>query len=253
MHQLLKGLLGLRHAELVQHDVPEPRVEQVQHRVLRASDVQVDGEPVCILLRRDERVGVLVVGEAKIVPAAPRPLRHRVRLAGEPLSLLLEVAPVDCAGEAARGVVAGGVVLHLWQLQRQLGNRDGDRLVVQNLVLRAGARVARRVLEADREVDWDGLAPVPLAREDPVAKLVRRLRVAEAALLEVGDDGDLARFRVEAVEFSAVDGRARAAKRQLLRAALDDALHVEVVDLCKVKVAFVVGWNSHDGARAIRR
>jgi hypothetical protein len=42
VEQPAERLLELTVAEVVQHLVPEPRVQQVQHRVLDAADVQVD-------------------------------------------------------------------------------------------------------------------------------------------------------------------------------------------------------------------
>ena len=79
--------LRRRHvAEVEQHLVPEAGVQQVQHRVLDAADVQVDAarigrpsdrrlraHPVALDLGVDERVLVGRVEVAQVVPAANRP------------------------------------------------------------------------------------------------------------------------------------------------------------------------------------
>ena len=69
-------------------------------------------------------------------------------------------------------------------------------------------RVAGRVSELDREVDRDRLAPVALAREDPVAELVGDLAAAAAARLESADDRALGLGRRQAVELAAAHGDA---------------------------------------------
>ncbi len=86
--------------EVEEHLVPEPRVEQVQHRVLHTADVQVDAarvrcgtrpHPVALVLRVDEAVCVRRVQVAQLVPARTRPLRHRVGLAAVYLRPVTEI------------------------------------------------------------------------------------------------------------------------------------------------------------------
>ena len=55
VHQLLKRLGRADDAAVEEHLVPEPRVEQVQHRVLRAADVQIDRHPGLFDRRIDQR------------------------------------------------------------------------------------------------------------------------------------------------------------------------------------------------------
>ena len=92
-------LVAAEVAQVVQHLVPEARVEQVQHGVLDAADVEVDAarvagagrgagdrlgarpHPVGLVLGVDERRGVRRVEVAQVVPARPGPVGHRVRLA----------------------------------------------------------------------------------------------------------------------------------------------------------------------------
>jgi hypothetical protein len=68
-------------AEVVEDLVPEARVEQVQHRVLGAADVEVDAASSSALLLRPGRLGRCGVDVAQVVPARAGPLRHRVGLA----------------------------------------------------------------------------------------------------------------------------------------------------------------------------
>jgi hypothetical protein len=48
VEQLLERLLGEHQAAVVEHLVPEAGVEQVQHRVLDAADVEIDRHPVLL-------------------------------------------------------------------------------------------------------------------------------------------------------------------------------------------------------------
>ncbi len=51
-----EGLVRGHEAEIEEHLVPEPRVEEVEHGVLRAAHVEVDGHPVALLRRIPERL-----------------------------------------------------------------------------------------------------------------------------------------------------------------------------------------------------
>ena len=55
VHELLERLGGADDAAVVEHLVPEARVEQVQHGVLGAADVQVDRHPGLFDRRIDRR------------------------------------------------------------------------------------------------------------------------------------------------------------------------------------------------------
>ena len=52
--ELPERLLGRDDARVVEHFVPEPGVEQVQHGVLGPADVEIDRHPVLLLRRVDE-------------------------------------------------------------------------------------------------------------------------------------------------------------------------------------------------------
>mmetsp|Transcript_21672 Transcript_21672/g.69794 ORF Transcript_21672/g.69794 Transcript_21672/m.69794 type:complete len:225 (-) Transcript_21672:1582-2256(-) len=134
--ELLEGFLGRDDAGVEEDLVPEARVEQMQDGVLRASDVQVDGEPGPFDVGVDQGLGIQVVGEAQIVPARPGPLGHRVRLPGVEQAVAVEKPPVGGPGEAPEGVRPRRKVLHLRQRQRQLVEGHGDRRVVPDVVLR---------------------------------------------------------------------------------------------------------------------
>src|SRR4029079_8984033 len=101
----------------------------------------------------------------------------------------------------------------------------------------------------------EGLAPVPLAAEQPVAQLVGRPRAPERALLEPGDRGLLRGLHAEAVEPAAVHRAALDEERLALetRRRLDGPDDPEVVLLREVPVALVLARNRHDRAGAVRR
>src|SRR5206468_1757606 len=80
-----------------------------------------------------------------------------------------------------------------------------ERLVIANRVRGPSPRVAGRVSELDRKVDRDGLAPVALTREDPVAETVADRAAAAAERLESADDRALDLGRRQAVELAAAD------------------------------------------------
>ena len=71
MKQLRERLDAAHLAQVEQHLVPEPRVQQVQHGVLAAAHVQVNAgaQPVALRVTAGEANRVLCVGEAQVVPA----------------------------------------------------------------------------------------------------------------------------------------------------------------------------------------
>ena len=95
----------------------------------------------------------------------------------------------------------------------------------------------------------EGLSPVPLAREQPIAELVRHLPDANALLFDQRNRTLLGFRRAEPVEDAAVAGDTLARKRQL--ATLDDPHNGEVELAGKGVVAVVVTGHRHDGARAV--
>ena len=140
----------------------------MENRVFRAADVEIDGEPLLEKLGVREALVVSRVYVAEIVPAAARPLRHRVRLANALLPGLRidDVHPLGRLCERRLACPGRLVVGELGERERQvfLGNER-----------------VRAVLPVNHR---ERLAPVALAREEPVAELVLRLRLADAPFLE---------------------------------------------------------------------
>mmetsp|Transcript_50077 Transcript_50077/g.117938 ORF Transcript_50077/g.117938 Transcript_50077/m.117938 type:complete len:258 (-) Transcript_50077:557-1330(-) len=81
--EALERLLGVHHPAVVQHLVPEARVQQVQHRMLCPPAVQIHGHPVLFDLLVDRSSRVFRVEKAEVVPAGACPLGHRVGLSAE--------------------------------------------------------------------------------------------------------------------------------------------------------------------------
>ena len=265
-------LVAAQVAQVVQHLVPEPRVEQVQHGVLDAADVEVDAarvagarggagdrlgarpHPVGLVVGVDDGGAVRRVEVAQVVPARPGPVGHRVGLAAvaagaAPVAEVeVDVHPlVDPRqrrlGLAARVVGVVGlraVVGHLGQLDRQhrVGHAVGDAVLVED--------------------DRERLAPVALPAEQPVAQLVGDRRLAQALLLQPGGDPLLGLGDAEPVEaqlvVAAVDRRALAGERRVevvVVGRLHGADDRQVEGLGEVPVALVLAGHRHDRAGAV--
>ena len=139
--------------------------------MLRAADVEIDRKPLLEKLRIGERLVVERIDVTEIVPAAAGPLRHRVRLADALLAGLRvgDVHPIRRLRERRLASARRLVVLKLGERQRQISLVD-ERL--------------RAVLPVNHR---ERLAPVALTREEPVAELVLRLRLADLVLLQPFD------------------------------------------------------------------
>ena len=234
--------------------MPEARVEKMENRVFRAADVEIDGEPLL------EKLGVrkaLVVGRvdvAEIVPAGPGPLRHRVRLA-DALLAGLRVDDVHPLGRLCKRRLAGAGRL----VVGKLGERERQVFL--------GNERVRAVLPVDHR---ERLAPVALAREEPVAELVLRLRLAYALFLKPrnhllarvihrkpGDEArrhhDASRNVGESRLAHVRHGVGRCVLRGLAVGGRNYLHDREVKDLGKVEVTLVVSGNGHDCARSIAR
>ena len=179
-------LLGGDLAQVVEHLVPEPGVQQVQDGVLDPADVQVDTagvarprgvprHPVLLDLGRAEVLVVVRVQVAQVVPARAGPLRHRVRLAPvgphTVAQVQLDVHPVRSAAQRRLGLgvrVVRGIGLRC--VVRDVGQLDGQLVV--------GQRDGAVLVPHDRE----RLTPVALPREQPVPQLVLHDRLAGTLL-----------------------------------------------------------------------
>ena len=232
--------------QVKKHLVPEARVEQVEHGVLRAADIQIDRHPVALLGRIDQCLVVRGVEEAQVVPARPRPLRHGVGLAPRGLGIprVGGLHPVGEPRQRRLGVLPRALGLEtigLGQAHRQhlLGERDRG---------------------AFHPHDRERLAPVALAREQPVAQLVVDRLAPLAGGLEPGGDLLDRRGRREAVDREAAVGRGRVHHRAVL--VVDEGLlldvsprdHLadrEVEGARELPVPAVVPGDRHDRPRAV--
>ena len=146
------------HAEVVEHLVPEARVEQVEDRVLGAADVEVDRHPVVLLARIAEAArrsaGRCSAGSTSSVPAHCG-IVFVSRRPGPPQrgQLVVDPAPRPRRAATRRSRSARSA--------RPRGAGAGSS--------RSGHRHHAAGLAVDER---DRLAPVALAGEDPVAELV---------------------------------------------------------------------------------
>ena len=237
---LLIGLPGGDHADVVEELVPEPGVEQVQGGVLHAAVVPIHRGPVLEGFFRSQSLVVVGVHIPQEVPAGTGPLGHGVCL---PLGRAAAagaggVDPLGHLADGALAVVGGLVALHLGEEQGQL-------------VLRQGLPAA--FLAPDH---GDGLAPIPLAGEDPVTELIVDLGLADALLLQpLGDGGDGV-LDGQAVEEVGVDqdaGLVLGGEGGLLHvlAAGDHLYDLTPELLGELAVAVVVSGDGHDGPGAV--
>ena len=154
--------LGLRDvAEIEEHLVPEPRVEEMQHRVLDAADVEIDAAR---LARRPssnapassptKRCVVLRIAEAQVIPARAGPLRHGVRFARRVFRI---ANPVFRFGQRRLAGAGRFEIFERGRLERQL-------------------RFRQRLMFSIAPDDRERLAPIALPREKPVAQLVTNVR-----------------------------------------------------------------------------
>ena len=270
--QLLERL-GRRHLpKIKQHLVPEPRIQQVQHRVLRATDVQIHPARLGQLLREraelldlrplhalpgrqhprplrvptHEPVRVLRIAIPQVIPARARPPRHRVRLATHHRvrrqTLHAGLArrrrhPVLRLRQQRLRVVA---LLRLIILHRRQHHRQ--RLL-------AHAVVEPALVKHDRE----RLAPVPLPAEQPVAQPIVHLPPALPLFLQPVDDLTLRVFLALPIEETRVHRRTVARVRlpvEILRG--PHRPHDRQPErLGELPVPLVLPRHRHDRARAI--
>ena len=246
MNQLHERLGRAHQADVEQHLVPEAGVQQVQHRVLRATHVEIHRHPVAFHLAIDWPALVAWAEIAQVVPARAGPLRHGVGLAQRRL--------------AARGI--GGAHPILEPRQR------GARVVAGALGLEAigFGQAHRQHLFGQRHWlavdphDRKRLAPVALAREQPVAQLVVDRLAALPLRLEPGRDLGDRLGRVEAVDRERAVGRGRvhrAATLELHVGRLGDVpsrhhfADRQIEGTRELPVALVVARHRHDRPGAV--
>ncbi|MNS52788.1 hypothetical protein D3C72_855150 [compost metagenome] len=236
VEELLEGLGRGDVAEVVEYLVPEAGVQEVHDRVLRAADVQVDGQPALLGLLAHELLVVVRIHEAQVVPATAGPLGHGVGLAAR-RQAGLGIGGVDPLRRIGERALTGARRLDLVHL----GQGQGQGALGEGL---DGA-----VFEVD---DRNRLAPVALAAEDPVAHAVGDLLGADALSFQpgvhLGDRLGLA----QPVEEARVDVRAVALEGALFHvAAFEHRLHRQAEGLGELPVTLVMPGHGHDGARAV--
>ncbi len=151
--------------------------------MLDAADVLVDGQPA-VRLRRIERRGIVVrIGVAQEVPRRARERVHRIGLA------VRRTAAHRAGRLVERLVVFERLALRDVNLERQ---HHGQVLF--------GNRHDAAFVAMDR---GDGIAPVALARDEPVAQAELDLAATAAHGLEVGYDSRFA-FRMLAARHAGV-------------------------------------------------
>ena len=264
VEEAVVGLGGGDVAQVEQDLVPEARVKQVQDGMLDAADVQVGAagdvaglgarpHPVGLVGRVDERLVVGRVDVAHLVPARAGPLRHRVGLAVVGPEAIAQVElDLDPLGGLAQRRLRGGVdvvgVVGARRVVGDLGQLDGQH--------RLGQGVDAAVLVPH---DREGLTPVALAGEEPVAQAVGDRAAADALGLQPADHGGLGLVLAHAVDVQvalggvhddAVTGVGLGAQVDAVGVVgradgLDD---VDVVLGGEGVVALVVGGHGHDGA-----
>lgn len=169
--QVGEGLVHTQQTQVAQCLGKETAVEQVQNGVLDAADVVIDGHPTVGGSLGEGQLGVVRVGIAQVVPAGAGKGVHGIGLA-------LGRATADRAGGLVELLAlgegfAGAQVQVLGQRHRQL-------------ILGHGHDAA--VLAVDGR---DGVAPIALATDEPVAQAELDLATAAAHGLEIGHDGSL--------------------------------------------------------------
>ena len=211
----------------------------MQRGVLHTAVVPVHRRPVFQRLPGGQSLVVVGVHIAQEVPAGAGPLGHGVgfALGGAAAARAGGVDPVGHLGQGAFAVVGGLVGFHHRQHQGQLA--FGQSHPAALLAVHQG----------------DGLAPVALTGEDPVAQLVVDLLVAQAALLQPCGHGGDSLLDGHAVQEAGVDhdaGVVLEGEGALLDVAAGDDLNdVAAKDLGEFPVAVVMGRDGHDGAGAV--
>ena len=170
--QVREGLVEIEQAAVAQHLGKEAAVEQVQDGVLDAADVLIDGHPGVSLFRIEGRVHVVRVGVAHVVPAGAREGVHGVGLA------LGRTAANRAGGVHEPGMggqcLPGGEIDVLGQAHGQVFLGHGHHAAL--LAVNGG----------------DGVAPVALAADEPIAQAELHGALASARLFQRGHDGRFA-------------------------------------------------------------
>ena len=156
-------LLERHEAEVLQDAREEPRVQEVQDRVLDAADVLVDGRPLLHDGRVEGRLAVLRVDVPEVIPGRVHERVHRVRLAAGRAAARRARRPDERSDLLER-------IAALARERRVLRQDDGQVLLRH--------RYPAVLLAMDHR---NRRAPVALARDEPVAEPIPHARPADPA------------------------------------------------------------------------
>ena len=187
VEQAMEWFFAAYMTKVVQHLVPEARVQQVQHCVLNSTHIQVHAAGVAVMLWShpillnvfiNERFGIGWVEVAQFVPTRASPLRHHVYFTAILLRPIAKVKrdidPVLNAGKRRNWV--GGFVVRvecLWLEVSQFWQQNGQ--------CRCWNRDWLIVFVVNNR---ERLTPVALTGEQPVAQLVGNCAVAVIVLVK---------------------------------------------------------------------
>ena len=233
--------------------VPEPGIEQVEHRVFGAADVEIDGHEALLLLRIAEGSVVVGIDEAQEVPARSRPLGHDVELAvaeGSPHRHLGPLPARPPEGRSNRGVgIIRGTGPEVLSFGEDHGQAGGHRVAVG-----MGGQGER-------------LSPIALAREHPVTQAAGDRPSAHAGRFQGADHArfGLGRGQTRDRKGAAACGIAGPCAGRVdrpsvprigegagrLRGRLDDLDDRDPVLVGEGVVPVVVGGDGHDRSGAV--
>ena len=157
--ELLERLLGRDQPTVVEHLVPEARIEQMQNRVFHPADVEINRHPIRFFRGRPRLLIIVRIDKAQIVPARSRPLWHRIGLTHPGAAIRQGDHQPLIAGTRQRVDHFGSSSLAL-----RIGNRGQ-----QHGQLIGGQGYQRAILHQHH---GERFTPVTLAREEPIAQPV---------------------------------------------------------------------------------
>ena len=251
--QVGERLVEVEHTSITRDLGPDARVQQVQDGVLDTANVLVDGHEAVRLVLGKGQLAVVRVGVAQVVPRAAREGVHGVGLAMRGLAAHRAGALVELLGILER-FARGDIDVH---------GQDDRQVLFGNGYQAALVAIDHR----------DGIAPVALAADEPVAQAEVHDPLTQAALGEPVDDrlhalrvvtaghaGELPGLHHDAI---AVEGLVPVhighlevahvgelgGKRTICRH--HDRRDGQAVLARKLEVALVATGHGHDGASAV--
>ena len=93
IHELSKRLRGAQIATIEKYLVPKSRIEQVENRVFRSTNVEIDRHPPFFFFLVDEDFIIFRIDKAEIVPTGASPLGHGIGFSAIPFSIDHRIKP----------------------------------------------------------------------------------------------------------------------------------------------------------------